>query len=83
MEGDSRYVAPELLQFMFTKAADIFSVGITTLELACNMDLPKSGPLWGELRNDKFPPCFDCKSSVNVFRNKIIHLSFLFSSNFC
>lgn len=64
MEGDSRYVAPELMQFKFTKAADIFSVGITTLELACNMDLPKNGPLWVELRNDKFPPCFDCKNAA-------------------
>lgn len=67
MEGDSRYVAPEIMQFIFTKAADIFSVGITTLELACNMDLPKNGPLWAELRNDKFPTWIECKNSVIFF----------------
>lgn len=58
MEGDSRYVAPELLQGRFTKAADIFSLGITILELASKLELPKNGYLWHELRNGQLPENF-------------------------
>lgn len=57
-EGDSRYIAPELLQGCFTKAADIFSLGITILELACNLDLPKNGYLWHKLRCGVLPDEF-------------------------
>eukprot|EP00794_Sanderia_malayensis_P017079 gene17079-18800_t len=54
-EGDPKYMAPELMQGNFTKAADVFSLGITMLELACNMELPKGGALWQNLRDDKLP----------------------------
>merc|ERR1719341_2123903 len=50
MEGDSRYLAPEALQGRFTKACDVFSLGITMLELACNLDLPMHGDLWQKIR---------------------------------
>ncbi len=55
MEGDSRYLAPELLQGSFCLANDIFSLGISMLELACNLELPANGILWQELRNGVFP----------------------------
>lgn len=55
MEGDSRYIAPELLQGIFSKAADIFSLGITILELACNLELPSNGVLWHQLRMGILP----------------------------
>jgi membrane-associated tyrosine/threonine-specific cdc2-inhibitory kinase len=55
VEGDPKYLAPELMTGHFTKAADIFSVGITMLELASDLDLPSRGPLWHELRNGLFP----------------------------
>lgn len=58
MEGDCRYIAPEVLQGYFTKAADIFSLGITLLELACALDLPKNGQLWHDLREGIFPEEF-------------------------
>lgn len=57
-EGDSRYMAPEILQGHFSKAADIFSLGIAMLELACYMDLPANGPLWHELRHGILPEEF-------------------------
>ncbi|KAH8296150.1 hypothetical protein KR054_002349 [Drosophila jambulina] len=57
-EGDSRYMAPEILQGHFSKAADIFSLGIAMLELACYMDLPANGPLWHELRQGILPEEF-------------------------
>jgi len=55
MDGDSKYIAPELLEGIFSKAADIFSLGITILELACSLELPKGGPLWQQLRRKQLP----------------------------
>lgn len=57
-EGDSRYIAPELLQGRFTKAADIFSLGIAILELACKLELPTNGILWHKLRSGLLPDEF-------------------------
>ncbi len=38
-----------------TCAADVFSLGMTILELATDLDLPRSGDLWHELRTGKIP----------------------------
>lgn len=54
-EGDSRYIAPELLCGEFGKAADIFSLGVCVLELACNLELESNGPLWQQLRDGQLP----------------------------
>jgi len=51
MEGDPCYLAPEVLGGRFTKACDVFSLGVTLLELATDMDLPRGGQLWHDLRN--------------------------------
>ncbi|XP_065647863.1 membrane-associated tyrosine- and threonine-specific cdc2-inhibitory kinase isoform X1 [Hydra vulgaris] len=55
MDGDSKYLAPELMEGNFSKAADIFSLGITILELACRLELPNGGALWHRLRNNQLP----------------------------
>ncbi|XP_073416632.1 membrane-associated tyrosine- and threonine-specific cdc2-inhibitory kinase isoform X2 [Dendrobates tinctorius] len=57
-EGDPRYMAPELLDGVFTKAADVFSLGMTLLEVACNMELPKGGDGWQQLRQGHLPTEF-------------------------
>uniref|UniRef100_A0A1B6KHC2 non-specific serine/threonine protein kinase n=1 Tax=Graphocephala atropunctata TaxID=36148 RepID=A0A1B6KHC2_9HEMI len=56
-EGDAKYMAPELLASKkdFTTKADIFSLGITILELAGNLCLPSNGEVWKALREDTFP----------------------------
>lgn len=54
-DGDPKYLAPELLEGKFTKAADIFSLGITILELALDLDLPKGGDAWQRLRREGLP----------------------------
>ena len=42
---------------MSTKA-DVFSLGLTILEVACHVDLPKGGDLWHRLRSGELPdPC--------------------------
>lgn len=55
IEGDSRYLAPELLEGKYCLANDIFSLGITLLELATNLELPNNGTLWQELRSGSLP----------------------------
>lgn len=72
-EGDCRYIAPETLDHIFTKAADIFSLGITILELASKCELPKNGYLWHTLRSGILPDNF-------LSRNYDFSLSFLFVS---
>ncbi|KAM6156026.1 membrane-associated tyrosine- and threonine-specific cdc2-inhibitory kinase isoform 1-T1 [Rhynchocyon petersi] len=57
-EGDPRYMAPELLQGSYGTAADIFSLGLTILEVACNMELPHGGEGWQQLRRGYLPPEF-------------------------
>ncbi|KAJ8364398.1 hypothetical protein SKAU_G00132290 [Synaphobranchus kaupii] len=57
-EGDPRYMAPELLQGEYTPAADVFSLGVSILELACNMEVPKGGDGWQQLRQGNLPAEF-------------------------
>lgn len=52
MEGDSKYMAPELLHSVYTYAADIFSLGMTVLELAADIDFKPNGPEWQQLRDE-------------------------------
>lgn len=83
-EGDSRYMAPEILQGQFSKAADIFSLGIAMLELACYMDLPSNGPLWHELRQGKLPEEFinsEQSESTTINPTTILMVSFCACSN--
>ncbi|TMW52552.1 hypothetical protein DOY81_002377 [Sarcophaga bullata] len=65
-EGDSRYVAPEIMQGNFSKAADIFSLGIAILELACYLELPSNGLLWQQLRNAVLPEDFIKTISIDL-----------------
>ena len=57
-EGDSRYIANELLKGRFSTAADVFSLGISLLELACDLELPSEGEGWHCLRNGHLPEQF-------------------------
>ncbi|KAI9004196.1 kinase-like domain-containing protein [Gaertneriomyces semiglobifer] len=51
-EGDRTYIAPEILRdAMFGKPADIFSLGLITLEITANVILPENGPYWHKLRH--------------------------------
>lgn len=57
-EGDPKYLAPELLDGKFGKQADIFSLGMTMLELASDLDLPRGGEGWHILRQGTLPQEF-------------------------
>ena len=51
VEGDREYMAPEMLKGMAGKPADVFSLGLMTLETAANVVLPDNGPTWIALRS--------------------------------
>ena len=50
-EGDREYIGPEILRGQFDKPADVFSLGLIILEMACNVFLPDNGPAWQALRS--------------------------------
>lgn len=51
VEGDREYMAPEMLKGKAEQAADVFSLGLMTLEAAANVVLPDNGPTWIALRS--------------------------------
>ncbi|TBU22720.1 kinase-like domain-containing protein [Dichomitus squalens] len=53
-EGDKLYLAPEVLQGRYGKAADVFSLGMTMLETASNIIVPDQGEAWHRLRREDF-----------------------------
>ena len=54
-EGDACYMAPELMEGRFSPAADIFSLGISLFEVACDLQLPSNGEAWHMLRRGELP----------------------------
>jgi serine/threonine protein kinase len=44
-----------VLKGNYTRAADIFSLGMTILELATDLDVPRGGDAWHQLRTGKLP----------------------------
>lgn len=75
LEGDPKYLAKETMQGIFTESADIFSLGITTLELACDLDLPTGGDTWHLLRSNNIPEyCFkNISPELKYIIKKMMH----------
>jgi wee1-like protein kinase len=75
-EGDSRYLAPELMKIMQNDPdsipdlakADIFSLGCTILEIMNGEPLPNNGPLWQLLRDGEF----EIKGEYSQFIKEIV-----------
>lgn len=65
-EGDPRYMAPELLRGDYGAAADIFSLGVSILELACSIEVPKGGEGWQQLRKGLLPSEFTNALSLEL-----------------
>jgi mitosis inhibitor protein kinase SWE1 len=53
-QGDSYYLAAEVLRGPPTRAADIFSLGVSALELVTDVVLPKNKHYWHELVSHSF-----------------------------
>ena len=61
LEGDSIYISPELFYKnigVISHKSDIFSLGLSILEILIGDELPKNGPLWQEIRNKGIPKEF-------------------------
>ncbi|CAG8489298.1 3038_t:CDS:2 [Ambispora leptoticha] len=56
-EGDREYIALEVLNGYYDKPVDIFSFGLSILELAANIILPDNGPEWQKLRAGDLSEC--------------------------
>lgn len=58
IEGDKVYVSKELFNFnsqgILNTKTDIFSLGLSILEIIAKIDLPSSGKSWTEIRSDNF-----------------------------
>ncbi|KAH3679282.1 hypothetical protein WICMUC_001106 [Wickerhamomyces mucosus] len=51
-EGDKNYIAKEIITYgQYGKPADIYSLGLTIVEICTNSDLPGSGDQWQRLRS--------------------------------
>ena len=58
IEGDARYISKELFHFdknsKINEKSDVFSLGLTLLELIAKIELPYNGELWHKLRDENF-----------------------------
>jgi len=57
-EGDSIYLAREVLNSRITKEATIFSLGLSIFQIATDVYLPSSGQRWHEIRDLEIDPKF-------------------------
>ncbi|ODA80646.1 hypothetical protein RJ55_03605 [Drechmeria coniospora] len=71
VEGDREYMAPEMLRGTAGQAADVFSLGLMTLETAANVVLPDNGPTWIALRSGDLSevPSLTWTPSIEVQRD--------------
>lgn len=70
MEGDPKYLAPEVMELKYGPPADLFSLGMTILELATDLDLPKQGDAWQMLRTGTLP--LAANSKYGTFQGVIV-----------
>ncbi|MCP9262693.1 hypothetical protein DINM_006049 [Dirofilaria immitis] len=52
-EGDGKYLAPEVLQNGGDKPSDMFSFGMTIIDICTDFELPRTGDLWQGFRCKK------------------------------
>ncbi|KAK9890080.1 hypothetical protein WA026_008892 [Henosepilachna vigintioctopunctata] len=65
-EGDSKYLAPEILNGHYTPKADVFALGVTILELATDYVMPSNGCIWHAIRAGGVPANLSEKISSNL-----------------
>ena len=74
IEGDKIYISKEALNFnsegVINTKADIFSLGLSILEIFAKINLPSSGDSWAELRSGNFVIKEDLLQKCNITGNK-------------
>lgn len=79
LEGDSRYISPELFykNSKITHKIDIYSLGLSILEVLTGMKLPINGTMWQVIRKFGIPKVYlgkieFCKANYN--KERVINL---------
>ena len=81
VDGDARYISKELFHFVknskINEKSDIYSLGLTILELIAKIDLPYNGELWHKLRDENFKisESFFKKSNIKSYKEFMILIS--------
>ena len=73
-EGDSMFISPELFykdKETITKKTDIYSLGLSILQILSNIDLPNNGPTWQIIRTKGIPEDFLAKIPLFDGQNEI------------
>ena len=77
IEGDSRYISKELFDDSdnismsnLDNRCDVFSLGLSLLEILFRVDLPKNGKLWRDIRNDNFSVPKEFLNNLKIENNK-------------
>ena len=70
IEGDAKYISKELFHFnknsKLNSKCDVFSLGLTLLELFAKIDLPYNGQLWHQFRDENFTISADYFDKCNI-----------------
>jgi serine/threonine protein kinase len=82
-EGDSGYLAPEFFgnvinceniqindNSQISNKCDVFSLGLTILEILCKIELPQNGVLWKTIRAENFEVPEEFINNSNIKINK-------------
>ena len=78
IEGDSRYISKELFDnndnisslSSIDNRCDVFSLGLSFLEIIGNLELPSNGKLWRDIRNENFILTEEFLKYCNISNNK-------------
>ena len=74
VEGDKVYISKELFNFntqgILNSKTDIYSLGLSILEIIAKIDLPSSGESWTNLRSDNFQISENLLRNSNISENK-------------
>lgn len=75
-EGDSKYLAREVLNSQITKEATIFSLGLSILQIATDLYLPSTGQRWHEIRDLNIDQRFTARklfSTINAHEFDLLY----------
>ena len=77
IEGDSRYISKELFDnndkislSNIDNRCDVFSLGLSFLEIIGKIELPENGKLWRDIRNENFIIKEELFNYCNISNNK-------------
>ena len=74
IEGDSAYLAPEMFnnKKLISNKVDVFSLGLTILEIVSKVELPENGEMWRDIRTNMSKIADELKGKIN--NDKICNL---------